>query len=463
MNRSPAILALALLVPGCLTADGPDLAEQRAAILGGEADFMFPSVCGMLIDPPLDEDGMEQDQIRCTCTLVEACTILTSARCVSQNVDLLDDIDVRFNQSFTAGVTLEVEKVELYRYFSEDGARVSANELALLRLATCPEEDPVDILDRPLVSGDVARELTLVGYGETIEGGSQGSRTRNATPITQVAPRHVVAGTDEVTSCAGDSGGPGFLDDGGGPVLATMNPLQGTCNPSVQRLRLDRFTDTFLFPFIDRYSGPCALDGACVTSCPRSPDPDCDPCLWQGTGNSSDCATDCPTRDWDCEIGRLTGQGCDDDGDCEEGGHCVPAADDPSFTYCSRGCDPADSADCPAGMQCSSTGAGMECVWGIPSPGSQGYACTINSDCRSNICEGGICVFQCGEGSSCPAPYLCGESEVAPGMLVCLGENLEGGGGFCAVGGADGRGWPGLLALLAAVPLVLRRRWPRQR
>lgn len=455
-------LASTFVFGSCLAME-PDeelVGEQQEQILTGMPDVSeFPNVVAMRVVRPPDDEGDPQDDLLCTGTLVEACTVLTSAHCVYDNVEAgtVADIDLRSGAGFSDGTPLPIESIEIHRYFNPDASNV--NELALIRIqdGSCPAVTPATIYDEPITDSDVERPLTLVGYGITVEATTNdGSRTKVDTPIVSVGPRHVFAGTDDVTTCAGDSGGPGFLDVVGEPELATMTVLQGGCARAVQRTRLDLYTESFLYPFIDRFSGACTFDGECVTDGCRSPDPDCDDCLW---GNDV-CGTGCETRDWDCDLGSFVGEACESNDDCEELGRCIAATDDETFTYCARPCDPAAaSPDCPSGMECTDLGGGDgECTWLEPSPGSQGASCVSNDQCRSGICENDICVFECGDGNSCPDPFTCGPSEVSPGTMVCLGEVLEGGGGFCAVGG-EVRDWlaPLLLALFG-LPLITRRR-----
>ena len=461
---SLASLATTLLAASCeLSLDGTsDIGQREEQVLTGNPDITFPNVVGMYITLPPDDDDNPQDPIYCTGTLIEECTVLTSARCVNENIDADDiaGIDLRVGAGFSEGQNFPIESIELHRYFDPDA--VNGNELALIRLATpCPAATPVTLYDSPIVAADVGRDLTLVGYGITVDSQTEGgSRTKASTPVVTVGTRHVFAGTDEVTSCEGDSGGPGFFDVTGSPQLATMTVRQGGCNDTVQRTRLDLYTASFLYPYIDRFSGPCALDDVCVTDGCRTPDPDCagNECQW---GN--ECATGCETRDWDCEeLGSFAGEACESSDDCEELGRCIPATDDESFTYCSRPCVVGDANACPTGMQCTDLGSTGECTWSEPSPGSQGADCVSNEQCRSNICENDICVFECGAGDSCPDPFTCGPSQVAPGTQVCLGEVFEGGGGFCSVGG-DARNWLAPLCLaLFGVPLITRRRRRRR-
>lgn len=436
MKHTNPLLALMLLaLPGCLS-EAPEAAigEETRASLGGDPDSDFPNVCVMHVQPPPDDQGNAQDEFACTCTLVEAQTVLTSARCVNENVeeDMVEGIEIRFGTGFGDGDPFAIDGgaagITLHRYFDPAGANL--NELALIRLADAPTAEPV-VLNEDASRLATEVDLTLVGFGIRVESEAiDAVRNSITTPITTVGDDYVFAGTDDLTTCAGDSGAPGFLDAETDPVMAVMTARQDGCTRSVQRVRLDLYTESFLYPFIDRYSGACTLDGECVETGCRTPDPDCDPCLWQG-GGAADCEEECPTRDWDCELGSFAGEACAKDGDCEEGGRCVTAADDETFTYCSRPCGDGLAA-CPNGMECSEG----ECTWIAPSPGSPGATCSGAEACRSGVCECGVCQVQAGAGAC-----------------------TQGGGGFCAVGGGDSGSGLAPLALLAlAIPLVMRRR-----
>lgn len=453
------IAALALAACGIdLDEEDDELGSEAAEVLGGTLDTTHPEVCVMEITLPPGDDGQPQNPnpIRCTCTLVEAQTILTSASCVSDNVeaDTIDDIVVKFGDSFSEGVEFGVTDVEFHRYFDPDiGGQF---QLALIRLDAAPGETPAEInVDGVL---QTTLPVTLIGFGEDMEGGTPGARRANETPITSVAEKFIFAGTDEVTTCAHDSGGPVYATvDGENEVVVAMTSRQGDCGQQIQRLRLDIHADTFILPYVDRFSGACPLDDVCTTDGCRSPDPDCpeNACAW---GNA--CEEDCPTRDWDCAIGTFVGEACAANGECEEGGRCIAATDDTTFLYCSRPCTMGAEGTCPAGMECTTGDNGDECTYLSPSPGSQGAACVGNADCRSDICENDICVFPCGPGGECAAPFTCGASTVADGAMVCLGEVIEGGGGFglCAAGG-DSRGWLSALGVLA---LAFAFRRPRK-
>lgn len=440
MKSRTAVVGMLLGLSGCLAEPGTDdrIGSETRASLQGTADTDFRNVCVMHVQPPDDDEGNPQDEFACTCTLIEAQTVLTSAHCVSENLekDMVEGIQIHFGTGFEGGDPFAIEGgaagITLHRYYNPDLSGV--NELALIRLDAAPTPEPAVLIAESL-DGKEEEDLTLVGFGVTVmeDPDIDGVRNQITTPITSVEERHLLAGTPEKTTCAGDSGGPGFLDADTDPVLAVVTARQDECTSAVQRIRLDRYTDTFLNPFIDNYSGACPLDGDCTTTGCDTPDRDCpeNKCLWQARGEPDDCQEDCPTRDWDCELGSLVGQACGKDGDCEEGGRCVVAADDETFMYCSRPCG-AGLAACPGGMECTDG----ECTYLTPSPGSPGAACTGAEACRSGVCECGLCQVQAGAGAC-----------------------TQGGGGFCAVGGGDpGSGLAPLALLALAIPLAVRRR-----
>lgn len=457
-----SIAALALSLAGCgIDLDEEDddqVGETSSEVMGSTADTSHDDACIMEVTRPLSDDGQPPNPltIRCSCTLVETQTVLTSAECVAEIVDKespLTDIDLRFGDSFSGGAPVAVESIELHRYY--DAETGGPDQLALLRLAESPGVTPAElnIDDAP----QPAMPVTLVGYGDSEAG--EGSRRLAETPIVTVNDKFILAGTTDITTCADDSGGGVYASFNGEDevLVAVTGSQQGGCSATVQRLRVDTYAN-FIVPYVDYYSGACPHDDAdtCSTEGCRTPDPDCpeSSCNW---GN--ECDEDCPTRDWDCPLGKFIGDECAASGECEEGGRCIPATDDESFTYCSRPCNMGVDGTCPAGMECSAGDDGDECVFLEPSPGSQGAACSDNSGCRSDICENDICVFPCDGANPCEPPYQCGPSTVADGMMVCLGNVVEGGGGFglCAAGG-DSRGWLSALGLLTLAFVVRRRR-----
>lgn len=452
------LCAAAALAAACQ--GGPGVGKQEQAIQGGEVipGANAVGVCKLDVVLPPDSEGNDQDPIVCSCSVVAPDMVLTSARCVDENLDAgtLGDITVGFTADGSTQVG--VASVELHRYFNPDDP--NAFQLALVRLTgTAPVgETPVALNDAALDTSLEGQAATIVGFGETSDAAADfGQRLAVSTPVVAVGTENVTIGDAGARLCEGDSGAPAFADLGSGPVQIAIGRRLGRCDETVPWIRIDKHTADFLFPYIDQFNGPCKVDGVCETAGCRTPDPDCagNECEW---GN--DCKEDCPTRDWDCPLGSFVGEDCARDGDCEQNGRCVAALDDDTFTYCTRPCETEE--ECPAGMTCD-TGAG-ECIYEIPSRGSQGFACTLNEECRSGICEDQICVNECDPSANdCPAPpdgqqpYTCGPSKVADGKNVCLGIPLTGGGGFCSAGQGGG-GAGGLALVLLALVAVRRRR-----
>ena len=477
MSRFTVAVAMVagVLLAGCYDDTDHDLGSASHHIAGADdvasvLSAPIDPVCSMKILRPNDDMGEEQDPLWCACTLIGPQTIITAASCVEENVDkdkvAAEDIEIRFGLSHSAGTEAEHTTIELHRYYSADQRGV--NDLALIRLMEAPVGvTPATLSDVAMSGNDVASDacddgvgmglpdvagcVVMIGYGKTKDGEPDtafGAKRAVVGAINTVSDFTFFAGRVQATTCEGDSGAPVFRKVGDDWHVIGITSLQGRCTENVQRTRVDRFTSEFIYRYLDRFSGPCMVDSTCVETGCRSPDPDCDDCAWGNT-----CNEECPTRDWDCELGAFVGADCTENGQCEEGGTCDPAEDDDTYLFCSRPCDPADEASCPSNMRCNE-GA---CTFLTPSPGSQGFACAANRECRSGICEETICVNECDPtaSDSCPDPFVCGPSTEASGKNVCLGDIVSGGGGFCA---ADGRGAGLVLLAVLLVGLSTRRR-----
>jgi MYXO-CTERM domain-containing protein len=440
----------------------PALAHHRAA-----------AAITILLPEASTETDQRPDSRYCTGVLVGPNVVMTAASCMSRNYEAqlddqftseyLDDlsISVRFGLSssdntayhlldtFTAGPT-SLKGLIMHRYYIKNTS--GTNDVALLVLDTAvvmdeigevtPAELETNIVKATLEQGT----LELVGYGKKDTDGDKISFTTRqvVTPdIETVTATRVTAGeAGEKTTCYADSGGPGFFDSGSGPKVATVSERHGTCDTVATRERVDLFAEGFVLPLVAFAAGcsgctACEFNGVC----------------------EEDCAT---TRDLDCDVGSFTGEACDRNGDCEEGGSCVAAGDDAAFTYCSKDCTDGDDNTCPSSMACVES----KCIYDGISPGSQGASCASPGDCRSSFCESLFCANECDAnvpsscdteaGTSC-LPNESGDSATT----VCRLPTSSGGGGFCAVstgGSRSGTGALGGFGLIFLLGLFLRRR-----
>ncbi len=485
--RRICVLGALVAIAACGAETDVATGKRAAHIQGGNPDIEFDGVCAIKIARPTDPlpESPNNRDIECSCSLVGPGIVLTAASCVEPNVSdevvtcrtdpeppCLDDIDVRFGSTFGNDGEPEnvVVDVKIFRYYNP--AVPGIDDVALIRLADTPPEDPpiVAINDSDdFAAGDIGQILRFVGYGETKSmQGDFGTRRVVDAEITAFNDTTLRAGAEEIGPCRGDNGGPGFYDFGGGFVQATINAGVGISCAIRSQQRVAPFVD-FIYTYVDAHTSNCQVGDGCDTGvvCDRSPDPDCDPCLEDGQcAEEMDPPVECPTRDFDCPLGAFPGEACTVDSDCERDGACIAADDDTTFTYCTRECNPdAANTGCGPGQEC----VGGTCKYGTPSPGSQGFPCASNEDCRSGICEERICVEECNDSSEClpppegEDPYTCTPSNVKDGVSVCLGVVRSGGGGFCtpnSVGGsATGLGGVVVL-LLGAVALVFitRRR-----
>jgi MYXO-CTERM domain-containing protein len=127
--------------------------------------------------------------------------------------------------------------------------------------------------------------------------------------------------------------------------------------------------------------------------------------------------------------------GCSTDANCGQGLVC-------ETSECVVGCHDGSAGDtCPAGSQCSATGAALGVCIGLGVDGGP-TSCTQDSDCSQGlVCDGGECVVGCHDttaaGDTCPAGTEC--DAVNGSLGVCIGA-ADGGssGGTGDSGAADG-------------------------
>jgi len=439
-----AWLALIAAV-GC---GGDEVAWTERDVVGGTLDPGDPAVVS------LAQRWGSTYYSTCTGTLITRESVLTAAHCVDSLVNSGSESSLLIyfgSQVTTGGLFLPVDRIRMHRYWLGEDSRY---DIAVVHMAEEAPADvePVTLSGHVLDQSFVGAEIRLVGFGQTDEGPG-GTKRQGTTWVRAVEPTYLYLESGDVDVCFGDSGGPTFHTFESGEEQVGIATLTWDCGMGGET-RVDIHLDSFVWPMVDSFEGPCAYDGNCVTDCPRSPDPDCDPCAWNG-----DCATGCADTDWDCPLGKGMGAACANGDECEHR-ICEAAPEDSRVTYCTRACEPDEAIPCPYGMECADPdNGGLRCVYVSPTPGVLGASCGQDAACRSQICEDGVCVEPCDQvaGGSCPEPFEC-RPESGGGPDVC-GPELPSDGG-CALAARDARTGSGifLILVLAGLAQAARRR-----
>jgi len=219
MRRSEAIALIAVLALAPTVALGrPVPGRIRPRIVNGLPTMQYPTVGALLYGSDFDSAGMI-----CSGTLIGCQTFLTAGHCVE------DDSDPAHYSVFLQHAGLfAVTSVALHPDFD-----FPVGDVAVLRLATPVTGIPPTPIDTfgASVSGSAG---TIAGFGNT-GGGSVDYGLKRAGAVTTASCTIGISdttslcwnflaplgppGTDSST-CNGDSGGPLFIDVGGGPRVA---------------------------------------------------------------------------------------------------------------------------------------------------------------------------------------------------------------------------------------------------
>ncbi|MEO8703572.1 MAG: serine protease [Kofleriaceae bacterium] len=282
MNR---LLGLVAILPACVTA--VDTSERDQSIVGGQSANIadYPTVVALENSP---------GNWYCTGTLIAPEWILTAAHCVegeraADNMIRFDDQDI----NDTSG-GLVVAVAEIHANPGYDGIAWD-NDVALIKLATPVTDRAPTPVHRPVVA--TATTVIEVGDGDADDnGGGAGVLRKLNTPTIDCATTQEpgVSGdnilcfdaSDGNASCYGDSGGPAFVDLGGGSYAVAGITSGGTQDSCIQGW--DLYTSV---------AGELAYIDQVVSGLDPAPDPD-------------------PTPDPDPDPNPKD----DDDGGCSTGG-----------------------------------------------------------------------------------------------------------------------------------------------
>lgn len=290
-----------------------------APVVGGTPTSDYPEV--VALRSPLGP-------VFCTGTVIAPHVVLTAAHCLGETRTPAIELAAQ------PGPTVPAIRAVAAIAHPEHDPTTLDHDLALLVTAAALPVAPAAPLDAPPPGGLVGATVTLVGYGLTAVGDTTPAERRVAqTPILEVDANSFRFGPTPAQTCAGDSGGPAFIDVAGGRRLAGVTSSgDAACAAFAIDMRVDYYVAAFLAPWLDRLHPGAAPAGA--------------RCYYEGHCGAGACAT--------------------------------PA--DGGFAYCAASCG--GGAACPDGQRC----AAGTCQFDGPSPGAFGARCGDDADCVSEVC-----------------------------------------------------------------------------
>jgi len=144
-------------------------------------------------------------------------------------------IEARFGP-VSLSKSAEVEAIPVADYFWYPGWSFEGDDIALLLLEHDAQAEPIPYNTTSLTSGDLGKDLTLVGWGITDDGRSDDGVKRIVDgPLVDFDNSKLLAyGDTQHTTCSGDSGGPGFMTIGGVEKVVSITSFHtGGCGTYV--------------------------------------------------------------------------------------------------------------------------------------------------------------------------------------------------------------------------------------
>ena len=313
MLKVLSVLSLALVVGGCAGLDEPPQPEfvvRTQTIIGGQPESGYQAV-GALV---------EGNEFFCTGTLVTSNVVVTAAHCL-EGFSSASQLQFFFGNNannVSSGSLVSVSDMLAHPQYDDYEV---VNDIAVLRLSSSPNVQPIPFMTQSMESGFVGRETLLVGYGaRDIQTEVAGERYSVWIPITEVASTTFTYSHASRNTCFGDSGGPALIEVNGQTRLIGVTSWgDDYCQEFGVNTRVDAYSD-WIQGFADgNASGgdpggtgggsTGGNDGGGTSS-------DGDICEEEGWYNDGICDEDCANPDPDCEGNTGGGEtGSSEDGD----------------------------------------------------------------------------------------------------------------------------------------------------
>jgi V8-like Glu-specific endopeptidase len=248
-----AAVILALFASGCLR--GAPVGVEEQPIIGGTVDTGDPAVVVLYAQQPGANGGS-----LCTAEIVSAHVVLTAAHCVSPS-------EVGAGAQFTVFTGTDINQPTQQLAVREthfdpqfDINNLGAgHDIAVAILANATTITPLRMNRAALTQAHVGQPVRFVGYGLSNAQTQTGAGTKRQTTTTLSGFDNVLLQFNDGVheTCNGDSGGPAFMDlGGGGEVIVGLTSFGDVnCNQGGYDTRVDKMA-AFVDPYVQANDPP---------------------------------------------------------------------------------------------------------------------------------------------------------------------------------------------------------------
>lgn len=232
--RIASMFLAATMFTGCVIGDEANPGETDPEIIGGVTDSGDPAVGFLRSVVSFDLYGRPSGISICTATLIAPRVMLTAGHCAGSGL-----VDVSFSATpnlFGPMSTGEYMGASVLKNPAFRGDVFAGHDIAVVLLKQAVNVTPKRRGATPAI-GSLVR---AVGYGMSTfghDGTGAGTKREVLMPVIDSSLHEIVAGTDGVGTCHGDSGGPIFAGDA--IVGTTSYGDDADCHNSGHYTRID--------------------------------------------------------------------------------------------------------------------------------------------------------------------------------------------------------------------------------